>query len=757
MLRSRPAGASRATLVVARLAAVLSIAYLAVGVAAHLATAPAERVDLLATPEPVLGPAMALVGAVLLGRVPRGAPGHRVLLLTALIGCAACVFAGSVGVAVHGFAASAEPAAVYRVAAWLAQWTWILAFVPFVTLLPLLFPDGRLPSRAWRPVAAAAVGLVVVMVLFAAFTDVQAQEGRPDNPLAIDALEPTVDVLGAAVFTVLPVLALAAIASLVVRFRRADPQERRQIVWVGYALAWVAAASWLSPPLFAATTLAVPLAIGVAVVRYRLFGIDVVLNRTLVGAALLASSALVYVAVVGWFGGLAGRRDSLVGFAGAVAVAAVFHPLYVRIQRGVDRLLHGSRGDPYRVLGRITEVLRDAGSPRHALGRGGLRPRGRAEAARRLRGGGAARRRAGRRVGGGTAARRPRLPAAVARRRRGHPAGRPPRGHRAPRSARRGAGRRRRRTARRGGVRPPAGHRPGAVPGPAGHRPGGGAAPDPPRPARRARPAARLGGDGPGRGGPGAREDRPAPCPWSPRRGTSCRTPSPTCAGSCTACARPPSTTWACSAALQAGGPGLLAGTDGAPDIRIEGRASCRAAGRRRGGGLPDHAGGAHQRRPARRRGAHRRPTNDGGARAGGRLVDDGAAGPTTRPGAGRRPGLDAANVPPSSAGADVAPEPGAAPGCPPSCRWEAADVTRVVIADDHPAFRARASGCCSRTAGSRSWPRPRTARRRRRRRRGDRTPTSRCSTCRCRDSTGSRPPRGGRGRRRGPGCSSSR
>ena len=369
MLRSRPTTGSRATVVVARLAAVLSIAYLAAGLAAHLATAPAERADLLATPEPVIGPAMAAVGAVLLGRVPRGAPGHRVLLLSAVIGCSACLFAGSIAIAVHGTTSTADPAFSAEVAAWLAQWTWIPAFVPFATLLPLVFPDGRLPSRRWRPVAAAAVGLVVVMVPLAAFTDVRSAAGRPGNPVAIDALEPVADVLGGILFTVLPVLALAAVASLVVRFRRADPQERRQLVWVGYALAGVIAASWLSPPLFAATTLAVPLAIGVAVVRYRLFGIDVVLNRTLVGAALLACSALVYVAVVGWLGGLAGRRDSLVGFAGAVAVAAVFHPLYVRIQRGVDRLLHGSRGDPYRVLGRVTEVLRDAGSPRQALGR----------------------------------------------------------------------------------------------------------------------------------------------------------------------------------------------------------------------------------------------------------------------------------------------------------------------------------------------------------------------------------------------------
>ncbi len=69
-------------------------------------------------------------------------------------------------------------------------------------------------------------------------------------------------------------------------------------------------------------TLAVPVAIGIAVVRHRLFGIDVVLNRTLVGTALLACSALVYVAVVGWLGGLAGTPDSVVGFVGAVAVAA---------------------------------------------------------------------------------------------------------------------------------------------------------------------------------------------------------------------------------------------------------------------------------------------------------------------------------------------------------------------------------------------------------------------------------------------------
>ncbi len=106
--------------------------------------------------------------------------------------------------------------------------------------------------------------------------------------------------------------ALLGLASLVLRFRRHDPQGRRQIAWVGFALAWAVLASFVAPPpVNVVATLAVPVAIGIAVVRHRLFGIDVVLNRSLVGTALLACSALVYVAVVGWLGGLAGTPDSV--------------------------------------------------------------------------------------------------------------------------------------------------------------------------------------------------------------------------------------------------------------------------------------------------------------------------------------------------------------------------------------------------------------------------------------------------------------
>lgn len=356
---------SRTAIVAVRLSAAAAIGYLVVGLIAHVATPATARESLLDSPEPVVGPALAIVGAVLLGK----APGHRLLQLVTVIGCFACVHAGSVGIAAYGFSGSNDrPTLIFQIAAWLTLWTWVPSFVSFATLLPLIVPDGRLLSRRWRPVAITASALIATMSLVTAFTGIQPEGDQPANPIAIAVPEPFLDAVEALLNPLLPVVALLALLSLVLRFRRADAVGRRQIAWVGYALALAILASFLAPPpVNVVATLAVPLAIGIAVVRYRLFGIDVVVNRTLVGTALLASSALVYVAVVGWLGGITGTSDSVVGFVGAVAVAAVFHPLYVRIQRAVDRLLHGLRGDPYRVLGRITDHLRRAGSPRQSL------------------------------------------------------------------------------------------------------------------------------------------------------------------------------------------------------------------------------------------------------------------------------------------------------------------------------------------------------------------------------------------------------
>ncbi len=355
---------ARATTTVARLLTAGSIGYLLLGLVLHWSTPAPDRAALLATPEPVIGPAAALVGAVLLGRVP----GHRVLLLMVGIGCFACTFAGSTAVAAYGFAEDAAPGPVFQGPVWLTYWTWAPAFLGLALVLPLIFPNGRLPSRRWLPAAAAAWTAIGCFCLVGAFTDIGSESGMPPNPLAVvpvQRFQPIPDLVAAAILLVLLALALA---SLVVRFHGAGGMERRQIGWLRYAVVLTVVAAFVAPSwLNAGASLAVPIAVGVAVVRYRHFDIDLVINRTLVGTGLLACSAVLYVAVVGWLGGIVGGRGAVVGFLGAIAVAAAFHPLYVRIQRGVDRLLFGSRGTPYEVLAQVGSTVREARSPRDAL------------------------------------------------------------------------------------------------------------------------------------------------------------------------------------------------------------------------------------------------------------------------------------------------------------------------------------------------------------------------------------------------------
>jgi signal transduction histidine kinase len=101
--------------------------------------------------------------------------------------------------------------------------------------------------------------------------------------------------------------------------------------------------------------------------RYRLYDLDLLVNRTLVVALLLAGAAVTYVALVAWVGALVGTSGGVVPFAAAFALALAFHPARIRVQRLVDRLFHGRRGDPYALLRDLDRTLREAGSPREAL------------------------------------------------------------------------------------------------------------------------------------------------------------------------------------------------------------------------------------------------------------------------------------------------------------------------------------------------------------------------------------------------------
>jgi signal transduction histidine kinase len=259
------------------------------------------------------------------------------------------------------------------------MWLPIIA-VP-ATLLIMLFPDGHLPSPRWRWFAwllGASLAIVFVGIVLTpgAMTDV----GHPDltNPIGIEALRPIFNV-SLAFLLVLPVGVVASVVSLVRRYRRAAGTERLQLRWlvtaaaivgVLYAVALLASlpSSWMesnTPPALAVLQAAallsfalIPVAIGVSVLRYRLFEIDVVINRALLFGVLAVFITIVYVAVVVGVGAfVGGRANALLSAAAAAVVALAFQPIRHRAQRLADRLVYGKRATPYEVLSEFSGRL----------------------------------------------------------------------------------------------------------------------------------------------------------------------------------------------------------------------------------------------------------------------------------------------------------------------------------------------------------------------------------------------------------------
>ncbi|CAA9317528.1 MAG: ATP-binding region, ATPase-like [uncultured Frankineae bacterium] len=341
--------------------AVLALALSGLTVALHLSTEPAARSTALQTPEATVGPALAVVAALLLRR----AAARRLPLLLLGVGLASSVYAAACAGAAH----TRGEGVLGGLAAWLAAWTWAAAFPALAMLLPLLFPDGRLPSPRWRPVLR--VSTAVVLATCAAAAVVPARVAGLDdvgNPLGVEALSAVRAPVQALLGLALPLLAALGLAALVARWRAADPVARRQVAWFGYGLAVAVVAAFSTTGwLLHLLSLALPAAVGVAVVRYRLYDIDALVDRTLAAAVLLAGSAVLYVAVVGWAGAALGSRGALPGFLGAVAVAVAFAPARRRVEQAVERMLHGRRANPYGLLTDLARALQGSRSPREAL------------------------------------------------------------------------------------------------------------------------------------------------------------------------------------------------------------------------------------------------------------------------------------------------------------------------------------------------------------------------------------------------------
>lgn len=259
--------------------------------------------------------------------------------------------------------------AVTELVLWFGNWVWVASIVPVASVVPLLVPDGRLPSPRWWPALAA--GVVAVLAAAASFAFVPYTDTTPElaelalsNPTHVAFLsEPPVQAL----LTFLTVAgAVLAVVGLVTRWRRSSGATRQQLKWVllGVAAAAMlfAAGFVLGPTVTALAMLPVPLGILVAVLRYGLWDVDVVISRSLVYAALMVCVVGVYVAVVGLLGSLLGRTTGAPIIATALVAVAV-EPLHRRLRTLVNRIVHGSSEDPPAALASLGSRLEAAEDP----------------------------------------------------------------------------------------------------------------------------------------------------------------------------------------------------------------------------------------------------------------------------------------------------------------------------------------------------------------------------------------------------------
>jgi hypothetical protein len=260
-------------------------------------------------------------------------------------------------------------------AAWVASWVGIVGFAPTVTFLLLLFPDGRLPSRRWRPVGWLAIAAIVTLVMGSAFTPgplVDYPEIR--NPVGFSPFGILLEDGGVG-WLLLPLSVVLSATSMVVRFRRAIGEERQQIKWLALAavfaaVGWVALTFTYETELEAAgvllgllSFLSIPLAVGVAVLKYRLYDIDILINRTLVYGALTATLVAVYFGGVtllqGVLRALTGQQSTLAVVVSTLLIAALFNPLRRRIQSFIDRRFYRRKYDAAKTLEAFSAKLRD--------------------------------------------------------------------------------------------------------------------------------------------------------------------------------------------------------------------------------------------------------------------------------------------------------------------------------------------------------------------------------------------------------------
>lgn len=326
-----------------------------------------KKVELVASVVPAL--AFAVVGAVIVSRRPSNAIGW--LCCAVGLGQVLGTFGGQGATAILAADPGRIPGGL--VLYQLGSLVWELSWIS-LSLVLLLFPNGRPPSRRWRPAVWAAIAAVAGSALSAPFLPGPVAPGLPANPLGIEPLEGALRLAYGANGVLLVTVVLAAVVSLVVRFRRAAGVERQQLKWFAYGVGLLLLLAATGPVIDTAGPVAgalvfpvvvsgVPVAIGVAVLRYRLYDIDRIINRTLVYGLLtiLLGAGYAGVALVlgQVFGGISAKPPSWAVAGATLAAAALFQPARHRIQAAVDRRFNRRKYDTARTIQTFSARLRD--------------------------------------------------------------------------------------------------------------------------------------------------------------------------------------------------------------------------------------------------------------------------------------------------------------------------------------------------------------------------------------------------------------
>ena len=315
----------------------------------------------------VLSVGFAGTGWALASRRPENPIGWILLLASVASGVQAIAQEWPVYAVEHGHEAG------IALGRWLDTWIWVPIVSSVGVYVFLLFPTGRPPSPRWRPVAwIGTVGMVLFTVAFAFGSDVEELGTR--NPFFDLGAAVTEPLMYAGSLLYLSGV-LGAVASIVVRFRRSRGDERQQLRWFATtASVWAVfiVMTFLSELFFRDVPLigrigamgtalgmtALPVAIGIAVLKYRLYDLDVVINRAVLYGALVAIVTLIYLGIVVGIGAAVGRRGNvLLSILATAVIAVAFQPLRERVRRFANRLVYGKRATPYEVMSRFAEGL----------------------------------------------------------------------------------------------------------------------------------------------------------------------------------------------------------------------------------------------------------------------------------------------------------------------------------------------------------------------------------------------------------------